>query len=104
MGTSRPNGENTYHTTVHAEIQAVKHYKAHPNNRKLQILIWRVNKEGGILPAFSCLCCKKYLQRKGVAHKVLTFENEKPLCAIVPNPSVSKGMKLKFSVNTDKQI
>lgn len=96
MGTSRPNGINTYHTTIHAEIQAVKSLYSNPNKHKLQILLWRVNKDGSVVPAYSCLCCSKYIIKKNLEHKVFTFHNEKKISALIKDPELSKGMKIKF--------
>lgn len=97
MGTSRPNGYNSYHSSVHAEIQAIKFFKTIEKNRKLNILIWRADKSGGIHPAYSCLCCSKYIIKNNLSEKVFTFDyNGKIVKAITDNPEVSKGMKIKW--------
>ena len=99
MGVSRPNPNDSYYTSIHAEIQAIKLYKSIDKNRKLNILIWKVDKSGIVRPAYSCLCCSKYIIKNNLDNKVFTFDNDgKIINALVDNPEVSKGMKIKWNM------
>lgn len=102
-GFSRPNGYNTYHTTRHAEIQAIKCYHELPKQRKVEILIWRSDRNGVISPAFCCLCCKKSIFKNGLQDKIFTFNHNKKISAIIEHPQVSKGMKILFNLQNAKK-
>jgi len=99
MGVSRPNPNTSYHTSIHAEIQAIKLYKSIDKNRKLNILIWRVDKLGVVHGVFSCLCCSKFIIKNNLKNKVFTFDNNGNIInAVIDKPEISKGMKLKWNI------
>ena len=98
QGISRPNAQNMFFTSMHAEIKAALWLKNHGHTRKIRVLIWRIG-NGLVRPAFCCLTCTRYLQKNKLEGKFFTLDNNTILPAIIAEPKLSKGTLLKLEAN-----
>lgn len=96
-GCSKPSGFNKYHTSIHAEIYAYNWYKKMHNLKNIIIIIFKFDINKKILPAYSCLCCTKFISKYNLEHLFYTIKDGKLVSCIVDNPQLSFGMFLKFN-------
>jgi len=96
-GCSRPYGFNKYHTSIHAEIYAYNWYKKFHNQKNIIIIIFKFDINKKILPAYSCLCCSKFINKYNLSHLFYTIKDNKLISCIIDKPQLSFGMFLKFN-------
>ena len=97
-GSSRACGVNSRSISVHAEDNAIRFCRKNDVNRRCDIYIWRWGKEGNIKPAKCCNACTKIVNKYGFQNKIYTFEDNKPCSALVDNPEISLGFKIKHGL------
>ena len=95
-GISRPNAANTFFTSVHAEIKAAMFLREYGHMRKVRVFIWRIA-NGAKVPAYCCLTCTKFLQKRGIADRFFTLHGTTVVPAVVDHPKLSKGTLLKLT-------
>jgi len=94
-GSCRANGNSSSKITCHAEEQAIKYCNKYDNKNKYDIYIWRYGKKGNIKTTHCCKSCTKLANKFNYTNRIYTFENNKVKKAVVDNPSVSLGNKLR---------
>lgn len=97
IGSSRPCGINKYHTSIHAEIIAIKNYNLLNKKKNIIIIIWKFTKDRKIKQMFCCLNCTKYLKRYNYENLIYTINDNKLVSAIINNPEICFGFKLKYN-------
>ena len=98
FGSSRACGCNHNKISIHAEQSAINYCRKHDIRDKYEIYIWRYNKEGNIKSAHCCNGCTKLVKKYGYNDRIYTFENDKKYNAIIDNPQVSLGYKIKHNL------
>ena len=96
IGCSRPNGINTYHRSIHAEIIAIKQYSIY-KNKKIVIIIWKFDRNKNFLPCYSCLTCTKTINKYKFNRIIFTIKNNKLVSSIINNPEICFGLQLKYN-------
>ena len=94
-GSCRANGNNSSKITCHAEEQAIKYCNKYDKKNKYDIYIWRYGKKGNIKTTHCCKSCTKLANKFNYTNRIYTFENNKVKKAVIDNPSVSLGNKLR---------
>jgi len=97
-GSSRASGINSRKISTHAEENAINYFRKNKINKRCEIYIWRWGKEGNIKQANCCNACTKLANKYGFNNKIFTFDNGKKKNAIVENPEVSLGFKIKHGL------
>ena len=95
FGSSRACGCNHSKISIHAEQNAINYCRKNDKNGKYEIYIWRYDKEGGIKSAKCCNGCTKLVKKYGYERNIYTFDGEDICSAIIDNPQVSLGYKIK---------
>ena len=72
-------------------------YKKIHNQKNIIIIIFKLDINKKILPAYSCLCCSKFINKYNLYHIFYTIKNNELISCIVDNPQLSFGMFLKFN-------
>ena len=99
FGSSRPCGCNHNKiSSIHAEQKALNYCRENDKKNKYEIYIWRYSKDGKIKSAYCCNGCTKIINKYGYTNKVYTFDNDNICNAIVDNPQISLGYKIKHNL------
>jgi len=96
IGSSRPNGINTYYRSIHAEITAIKQYGI-CKNKNIVIIIWKFDIYKYFLPCYSCLTCTKTINKYNFNRIIFTIKNNKLVSSIINNPEICFGLQLKYN-------
>ena len=98
FGSSRACGCNRNKISIHAEQIAINYCRMNDKRNKYEIYIWRYSKDGKIKSAHCCNGCTKIINKYGYTNRVYTFENDNICNAIVDNPQISLGYKIKHNM------
>ena len=98
FGSSRACGYSHNKISIHAEQRAINYCRKNDKKGKYEIYIWRYSRDGNIKSAHCCNGCTKLVEKYGYKDKVYTFEDEDICKAIVDNPQVSLGYKIKHNL------
>ena len=96
IGSSRPNGINSYYRSIHAEITAIKQYGLF-QNKKIKIIIWKFDISKNFLPCYSCLTCTKTINKYNFNNIIFTIKDNKLVSSIINNPVICFGLQLKYN-------
>ena len=95
FGSSRACGCNHNKISIHAEQRAINYCRKNDKKGKYEIYIWRYNKDGSIKSAHCCNGCTKLVEKYGYKDKVYTFIDTEICKAVLDNPQISLGYKIK---------
>ena len=95
FGSSRACGCNHNKISIHAEQNAINYCRKNDKRKNFEIYIWRYTKDGDLKSAHCCYSCTKLINKYGFQNRVYTFDNENIINAIIDNPQVSLGYKIK---------
>lgn len=95
FGSSRACGCNHNRISIHAEQNAIDYCRKNDKRKNYEIYIWRYTKNGDLKSAHCCHSCTKLINKYGFQNRVYTFDNENIINAIIDNPQVSLGYKIK---------
>ena len=95
-GSSRPNSKFSYHTSTHAEIKAILKYRLLDNKKNIIIIIFKLDLNKKILPAFSCLTCDKYIKKLNIQELMYTMSKNTLFSCLIQHPQLCFGLSLKF--------
>ena len=98
FGSSRACGCNHNKISIHAEQNAINYCRKNDKKGKYEIYIWRYSRDGDIKVANCCNGCTKLVKKYGYSNRVYTFDNGKKCKAIIDNPQVSLGYKIKHNL------
>ena len=98
FGSSRPCGCNHSKISIHAEQNAINYCRKNEKRNKLEIYIWRYSKDGNIKSAHCCHSCTKLVKKYNYQDRVFTFDKENIESAIVDEPQLSLGYKIKYNL------
>tara|TARA_Y100001980_G_C14280934_1_gene115428 strand:- start:153 stop:521 length:369 start_codon:yes stop_codon:yes gene_type:complete len=95
FGSSRACGCNHNRISIHAEQNAIDYCRKNDKRKNFEIYIWRYTKDGDLKSAHCCHSCTKLINKYGFQNRVYTFDDDNIVDAIVDNPQVSLGYKIK---------
>lgn len=95
FGSSRACGCNHNKISIHAEQNAINYCRKNDKRKNFEIYIWRYTKDGDLKSAHCCHSCTKLINKYGFQNRVYTFDDDNIVDAIVDNPQVSLGYKIK---------
>ena len=95
FGSSRACGCNHNKISIHAEQNAIDYCRKNDKRKNYIIYIWRYTKDGDLKSAHCCHSCTKLINKYGFQNRVYTFDNDNIVNAVVDNPQVSLGYKIK---------
>ena len=98
FGSSRACGCNHNKISIHAEQNAINYCRKNEKRNKLEIYIWRYSKDGNIKSAHCCHSCTKLVKKYNYQDRVFTFDKENIESALVDNPQISLGYKIKYNL------
>ena len=98
FGSSRACGCNHNRISIHAEQNAINYCRKNNKKNKLEIYIWRYSKDGNIKSAHCWYSCTKLVKKYNYQDRVFTFDKENIESAIVDNPQISLGYKIKYNL------
>ena len=98
FGSSRACGCNHNKISIHAEQNAINYCRKNNKKNKLEIYIWRYSKDGNIKSAHCCHSCTKLIKKYNYQDRVFTFDKENIESALVDNPQISLGYKIKYNL------
>lgn len=95
FGSSRACGCNHNRISIHAEQNAIDYCRKNDKRKNYIIYIWRYTKDGDLKSAYCCHSCTQIINKYGFQNRVYTFDNDNIVNAVVDNPQVSLGYKIK---------
>ena len=95
FGSSRACGCNHNKISIHAEQNAIDYCRKNDKRKNFEIYIWRYTKDGDLKSAHCCYSCTKLIHKYGYNNRVYTFDDDNIIDAVVDNPQVSLGYKIK---------
>ena len=95
FGSSRACGCNHNKISIHAEQNAINYCRKNDKRKNYEIYIWRYTKDGDLKSAHCCHSCTKLIHKYGFQNRVYTFNDDNIVNAVVDNPQVSLGYKIK---------
>lgn len=95
FGSSRACGCNHNRISIHAEQNAIDYCRKNDKRKNYIIYIWRYTKDGNLKSAHCCYSCTKLINKYGFQNRVYTFNDDNIVDAVVDNPQVSLGYKIK---------
>ena len=95
FGSSRACGCNHNKISIHAEQNAINYCRKNDKRKNFEIYIWRYTKDGDLKSAHCCYSCTKLINKYGFQNRVYTFDDDNIVNAVVDNPQVSLGYKIK---------
>ena len=95
FGSSRACGCNHNKISIHAEQQAINYCRKNDKKGKYKIYIWKYDKNGNIKSIYCCNGCTKLVEKYGYKDNIYTFIDKDICKAVVDNPQVSLGYKIK---------
>lgn len=95
FGSSRACGCNHNRISIHAEQNAIDYCRKNDKRNNYIIYIWRYTKDGDLKSAYCCHSCTKLINKYGFKNRVYTFLDNNIIDAIIDNPQVSLGYKIK---------
>ncbi len=95
FGSSRACGCNHNKISIHAEQNAINYCRKNDKRKNYEIYIWRYTKDGDLKSAHCCHSCTKLINKYGFQNRVYTFNDDNIVNAVVDNPQVSLGYKIK---------
>ena len=95
FGSSRACGCNHNRISIHAEQNAIDYCRKNDKRKNFEIYIWRYTKDGDLKSAHCCHSCTKLINKYGFQNRVYTFLDDNIVDAVVDNPQVSLGYKIK---------
>jgi hypothetical protein len=95
FGSSRACGCNHNKISIHAEQNAINYCRKTDKRKNYIIYIWRYTKDGNLKSAYCCHSCTQLINKYGFQNRVYTFNNDNIVNAVVDNPQVSLGYKIK---------
>ena len=98
FGSSRPCGCNHSKISIHAEQNAINYCRKNDTRGKYEIYIWRYSREGNLKSAHCCNGCTKLVKKYGYGERVYTFDGEDICKAVIDNPQISLGYKIKHNL------
>tara|TARA_Y100000590_G_scaffold459131_1_gene615451 strand:+ start:416 stop:784 length:369 start_codon:yes stop_codon:yes gene_type:complete len=98
FGSSRACGCNHNKISIHAEQNAINYCRKNEKRNKLEIYIWRYSKDGNIKSAHCCHSCTKLVKKYNYQDRVFTFDKENIKSALVDEPQISLGYKIKYNL------
>ena len=98
FGSSRACGCNHNKISIHAEQNAINYCRKNNKKNKLEIYIWRYSKDGNIKSAHCCHSCTKLIKKYNYQDRVFTFDKENIESALVDDPQISLGYKIKYNL------
>ena len=98
FGSSRACGCNHNKISIHAEQNAINYCRKNDKYGKYEIYIWRYSKDGNIKSANCCNGCTKLVKKYGYRDRVYTFDGKDICKAVVDNPQISLGYKIKHNL------
>ena len=98
FGSSRACGCNHNKISIHAEQNAINYCRKNNKKNKLEIYIWRYSKDGNIKSAHCCYSCTKLVKKYNYQDRVFTFDKENIESALVDDPQISLGYKIKYNL------
>ena len=98
FGSSRACGCNHSKISIHAEQNAINYCRKYDIRGKYEIYIWRYSKDGNIKSAHCCNGCTKLVKKYGYENRIYTFDNDNICNAVIDNPQISLGYKIKHNL------
>lgn len=95
FGSSRACGCNHNRISIHAEQNAIDYCRKNDKRKNFEIYIWRYTKDGDLKSAHCCHSCTLLINKYGFQNRVYTFNDDNIVDAIIDNPQVSLGYKIK---------
>ena len=95
FGSSRACGCNHNKISIHAEQNAINYCRKNDKRKNFEIYIWRYTKDGDLKSAHCCHSCTQLINKYGFQNRVYTFDDDNIVDAVVDNPQVSLGYKIK---------
>lgn len=95
FGSSRACGCNHNRISIHAEQNAINYCRKNDKRNNYIIYIWRYTKDGDLKSAHCCHSCTKLINKYGFQNRVYTFLDNNIINAVIDNPQVSLGYKIK---------
>lgn len=95
FGSSRACGCNHNRISIHAEQNAINYCRKNDKRNNYIIYIWRYTKDGDLKSAHCCHSCTKLINKYGFQNRVYTFLDDNIIDAVIDNPQVSLGYKIK---------
>lgn len=95
FGSSRACGCNHNKISIHAEQNAIDYCRKNDKRNNFIIYIWRYTKDGDLKSAHCCYSCTKLINKYGFQNRVYTFDDDNIVDAVIDNPQVSLGYKIK---------
>jgi len=95
FGSSRACGCNHNRISIHAEQNAIDYCRKNDKRKNFEIYIWRYTKDGDLKSAHCCHSCNLLINKYGFQDRVYTFLDDNIVDAVVDNPQVSLGYKIK---------
>jgi len=95
FGSSRACGCNHNRISIHAEQNAIDYCRKNDKRKNFEIYIWRYTKDGDLKSAHCCHSCTKLINKYGFQNRVYTFLDDNIVDAVVDNPQVSLGYRIK---------
>lgn len=95
FGSSRACGCNHNRISIHAEQNAIDYCRKNDKRNNYIIYIWRYTKDGDLKSAHCCHSCTKLINKYGFKNRVYTFNDDNIVDAIIDNPQVSLGYRIK---------
>ena len=95
FGSSRECGCNHNKSSIHAGLNAINYCRKDEKRNNYIIYIWRYTKDGDLKSAHCCHSCTKLIHKYGFQNRVYTFNDDNIVNAIIDNPQVSLGYKIK---------
>ena len=95
FGSSRACGCNHNKISIHAEQNAIDYCRKNDKRKNFEIYIWRYTKDGDLKSAHCCHSCTLLINKYGFQNRVYTFLDDNIIDAVVDNPQVSLGYKIK---------
>ena len=98
FGSSRACGCNHNKISIHAEQQAINYCRKNDKKGKYEIYIWRYSRDGDIKSIYCCNGCTKLVKKYGYERNIYTFDKGNICSAIIDNPQISLGYKIKHNL------
>jgi len=95
FGTSRACGYNYNKISIHAEQNAINYCRKTEKRNNYEIYIWRYSRDGNLKKAYCCNGCTKLVKKYGYEKRIYTFDNNNIYTAVIDNPQISLGYKIK---------
>jgi len=96
-GSSRACGCNREKSSIHAEQYAISYCRTHNQKNRLQIFIWRWDKNGKIKSTFCCHSCTKIINKYNYQNDIYTCNGSEIILA-TGSPYLPLAYRIKYNL------